>query len=105
MITLKTITGNNKLIIGISTFNQIIIENIWFKNVSMLCGVKINGGNASKINMNSIQFINANVEDYVLMFDSLDSTLKINDLYLLSLFYTKSNFFFKRKLKLIFLLI
>ena len=56
--------------------------------------MKINNGNASKLIMNSIQFTNINVEDYFFMFDSLDSTLEINDLYFLNVVHTKSKFIF-----------
>ena len=81
-------------IIELSSFNQIIIENILFKNVSTFSGMKIYNGNASKLIMSSIQFTNINVEDYFFILDSLDSTLEINDLYLLTVVYTKSKFFF-----------
>ena len=80
----------NKTIIDISSFNQIIIENILFKNVFAFFGMKINHGNASKLIMNSIQFININVDNYLVIFDSLDSTFMINDLSFLSFLYTKS---------------
>lgn len=84
----------NNTIIQLSSFNQITIENIWFKNVSTFYGIKINNGNASKLIMNLIQFTNMKVEDYFFMFDSLDSTLEINDLYFLTFIYTKSKLIF-----------
>ena len=85
--------------IEVSSFNQIIIKNILFKNVSMFCGMKINHGNASKVIMNSIQFTNINVEDYFFVFDSLDSAFTINDLYLLTFLYKKSKKNFKFSIK------
>ena len=84
----------NNTIIELSSLNQIVIENILFKNVSAFSGINIYNGNASKIFMNSIQLTNINVEDYFFMFDSLDSTLEINDLYFLNVVHTKSKYFF-----------
>ena len=84
----------NNTIIELSSFNETIIENILFKNFSTFSGMKINNGNASKLIMNSMQFTNLNVEYNFFMFDSLYSTLEINDLYFLTVVHTKSKFFF-----------
>ena len=89
-------THFNNTILDLSSFNQIIIQNILFKNTFIFGGMKINHGNASKITMNSIQFVNINLKDYFFVFDSLDSSFVINDLYFSTFLFTKS----KKKMQL-----
>ena len=77
--------------VDLSSFHHIIIENISFINTFNCCGIKIHDGDASRVFMNSINFRNINLETYIFYFDSLDSTLIINDLKFVTLSFKKSN--------------
>ena len=76
-----TNTNFNKSIIDASYFQQI---NLMFIYTSAFYGIKIHDGDASMVNMTSLQFRNINLSDVFLYFNSLQSTLLINDFELFS---------------------
>ena len=82
----------NDAMIDISFFQKVNIENIWFiNNTFSYCGIKIHSGNASMVIINSLNFKNMNLDDFFLVFHSLDSTLTINNLEILTFSFEKSN--------------
>ena len=81
----------NNTMIDLSFFQNIMIENISFINILAYSGIKIDG-NASNVIMKSIQFRFIYLNDYIFVFNSLDSSLIINDLEFFSFDFAKSNY-------------
>ena len=77
--------------IDLSFFQNIHFENIKFINSYIFCGLKIQYGNVSKVIMKSIKFNEIYLDDYFLIFNSLDSNLLMDEIELYSLLaFTKS---------------
>ena len=76
--------------IDLSYFLKLKFENLLIFNILVTIGIKIHDGDASRVTMNFIQFKNISSDDDFFIFQSLNSTLVINNLKLSSVFLRKS---------------
>ena len=74
-------------VFNIGFFKAITMQNIWFINNLIFSGINIHNGNNLSINLDSIKFIQNNVDYNLINFSSINSNIIINDLQIYSNIY------------------